>query len=99
MDSLKGEARPLQRKDIKDFILRDSPRPVSSNQLGVVLHNMVKEGILTPVKLKGIPTFYAHPDWVEDDQLKPGYNFDPIFKTFKIDIDAQENNPVGVPNT
>lgn len=93
MDIVEEFGRPMQRHEILEKII-DLEEGITDNALGVTLTNCKSFGFLHALKYSGLPTFYAHPNWVTSlGSFKPGYQFNHITKDFKTPINATENNP------
>ncbi len=75
--------KPLQRKDIEFLIKEHLDSNTSSNHIGVILNTLVENQLLCKVKYPGMPSFYAHPGWVDNKgNFKKELKFDPTYKEF-----------------
>lgn len=86
---LEDKGEPLQRKCIYKTLRAQGK--ITNNTLGVVLNKAVSKEFIAQVKYPGIPSFYAHPDWID---IKTGLfkeDFDYIFKKFKKNVIKTES--------
>lgn len=81
IQAIKQVGKPLQRSDFRDIL----GMSMDDRVLGVLLHKMVERNQLGMVKFQGTPSFYVHPEWL-DEEGNLIEDWDPIFKQWKKDV-------------
>lgn len=62
VDIILSESQPLQRKDIIRLYRQTIRKDMEDSPISVNIHNLCKIGRLKKFKLKGMPSFYGHPN-------------------------------------
>lgn len=74
------ENRPLQSKELRD-LLRERGFVRTQTTISTMLAEFKKQKKLYVYKVKGLPAFYALPEWINAQTNKLKFKFDPYTKT------------------